>query len=193
MLKNLDKYNIILASNSPRRKEILKDMGIKFEVRASNIDENITSNLAAKDVPIFLAQKKSEVLRNRLKENEILITADTVVLYNNEIITKPTNYKNAREILKKLSNKKHEVITGVCLSNKDKTSLFASKTDVTFNKLSDYEIDLYIKIFKPYDKAGSYGIQEWIGLIGVKKINGSYTNVVGLPSSRLYQELNKFI
>ena len=193
MLNKLDKYTIILGSNSSRRKEILEKMNIKVEVRASNIDESITSDINIIEIPVFLAQKKSNSLSKDLKEKEILITADTVVIYKEKIITKPKNSLDAKKILEKLSNHTHQVITGVCIRNQNKEHTFSNITEVTFNKLNDNDIDYYIKQFNPYDKAGSYGIQEWIGLIGVKKIKGSYTNVVGLPSSQVYQELNKFI
>lgn len=193
MLNKLDKYTIILGSNSSRRKKILEKMNIKVEVRASNIDESITSDINIIEIPVFLAQKKSNSLSQDLKEKEILITADTVVIYKDKIITKPKNSLDAKKILEKLSNNTHQVITGVCIRSQNKEHTFSNITEVTFNKLNDNDIDYYIKQFNPYDKAGSYGIQEWIGLIGVKKIKGSYTNVVGLPSSQVYQELNKFI
>ena len=193
MLNKLDKYTIVLGSNSSRRKKILEKMNIKVEVRASNIDESITSDVNIIEIPVFLAQKKSNSLSKDLKEKEILITADTVVIYKEKIITKPKNSLDAKKILEKLSNHTHQVITGVCIRSQNKEHTFSNTTEVTFNKLNDNDIDYYIKQFNPYDKAGSYGIQEWIGLIGVKKIKGSYTNVVGLPSSQVYQELNKFI
>lgn len=193
MLNKLDKYTIVLGSNSSRRKKILEKMNMKVEVRASNIDESITSDINIIEIPVFLAQKKSNSLSKDLKEKEILITADTVVIYKNKIITKPKNSLDAKKILEQLSNNTHQVITGVCIRSQNKEHTFSNITEVTFNKLNDNDIDYYIKQFNPYDKAGSYGIQEWIGLIGVKKIKGSYTNVVGLPSSQVYQELNKFI
>ena len=193
MLNKLDKYTIILGSNSSRRKKILEKMNINVEVRVSNIDESITSDINLIEIPVFLAQKKSNSLSKDLKEKEILITADTVVIYKDKIITKPKNSLDAKKILEQLSNNTHQVITGVCIRSQNKEHTFSNITEVTFNNLNDNDIDYYIKKFNPYDKAGSYGIQEWIGLIGVKKIKGSYTNVVGLPSSQVYQELNKFI
>ena len=193
MLNKLDKYTIILGSNSSRRKKILEKMNINVEVRVSNIDESITSDINLIEIPVFLAQKKSNSLSKDLKEKEILITADTVVIYKDQIITKPKNSLDAKKILEKLSNNTHQVITEVCIRSQNKEHTFSNITEVTFNNLNDNDIDYYIKKFNPYDKAGSYGIQEWIGLIGVKKIKGSYTNVVGLPSSQVYQELNKFI
>ena len=193
MINNFNKYNFILGSNSTRRSEILKDIGIDFKIRASNIDETIPKGIKNKNVPIFLAKEKANFLAKELNENEILITADTIVLMNDKIITKPLNKKEAKNILQKISNNKHEVITGVCITSNSNQHAFSSKTEVFFNKINDYEIEYYLEKFKPYDKAGSYGIQEWLGIISVRKIIGSYTNVVGLPSSELYQELNKFI
>ena len=193
MINNFNKYNFILGSNSTRRSEILKDIGIDFKIRASNIDETIPKGIKNKNVPIFLAKEKANFLAKELNENEILITADTIVLMNDKIITKPLNKNEAKNILQKISNNKHEVITGVCITSNSNQHAFSSKTEVFFNKINDYEIEYYLEKFKPYDKAGSYGIQEWLGIISVRKIIGSYTNVVGLPSSELYQELNKFI
>ena len=193
MLKKFKNYNFILGSNSPRRKEILKEIGLDFSIYPSNIDENFNKEIELKDIPVFLAEKKGNALKNKLKENDILITADTIVIYNNELLSKPENTYQAKEMLEKLSGKSHKVITGVCLLSKNNKSIFSSKTIVTFNDLDKFEIDFYINKYKPFDKAGSYGIQEWIGLIGVKKIEGSYTNVVGLPAAMLYNELKKFI
>ena len=193
MLNNFKQYNFILGSNSPRRSEILKEIGLDFKIIASNIDETIPKGIKNKNVPIYLAKEKANFLAKELNENEILITADTIVLMNDEIITKPLNKKDAKNILQKISNNKHEVITGVCITSNKNQHSFSSKTEVFCNKISDYEIEYYLEKFKPYDKAGSYGIQEWLGLISIRKIIGSYTNVVGMPSSKLYQELNKFI
>lgn len=193
MLNNFKQYNFILGSNSPRRSEILKEIGLDFKIIASNIDETIPKGIKNKNVPIYLAKEKANFLAKELNENEILITADTIVLMNNEILTKPLNKKDAKNILQKISNNKHEVITGVCITSNRNQHSFSSKTEVFFNKIRDYEIEYYLEKFKPYDKAGSYGIQEWLGLISIRKIIGSYTNVVGMPSSELYQELNKFI
>ena len=193
MLKKFKNYNFILGSNSPRRKEILKEIGLEFSIYPSNIDENFNKEIELKDIPVFLAEKKANALKNKLKENDILITADTIVIYKNELLSKPENSYQAKEMLEKLSGKSHKVITGVCLLSKNNKSIFSSKTIVTLNDLDKFEIEFYINKYKPFDKAGSYGIQEWIGLIGVKKIEGSYTNVVGLPASMVYTELKKFI
>jgi septum formation protein len=193
MLKQFKNYNFILGSNSPRRKEILKDIGLNFSVFPSNIEENFNKNIKLENIGAFLAEKKANAIKNELKENDLLITADTTVIHNNELLSKPENTLQAKEMLNKLSGKSHKVITGVCLLSKNKKSSFSCETIVTFNDLDQIEIEFYINKFKPFDKAGSYGIQEWIGLIGIKKIEGLYTNVVGLPASMLYTELKKFI
>ena len=193
MLYKINKYKIILGSNSPRRKEILLKMGINFIVRSYNDDEKVPKKIIAEDHCTFLAKKKSDALKKQLNENEILITADTTVVIDNIVLNKPKDAQNACEMLRKISGKEHLVITGVCLADNIKQFIFSEKTKVRFQKLNEEEIQYYIKKYQPFDKAGSYGIQEWIGLIGVESIDGSYTNVVGLPSSRLYNELNKFI
>ena len=193
MLKKFKNYNFILGSNSPRRKEILKEIGLDFSVYPSNIDENFNKEMKLENIGVFLAEKKANAIKNELKENDILITADTTVIHNNELLSKPENTLQAKEILNKLSGKSHKVITGVCLLSKNKKCTFSCETIVTFNNLEIKEIEFYINKFKPFDKAGSYGIQEWIGLIGIEKIEGSYTNVVGLPASMLYTKLKKFI
>ena len=193
MLKKFKSYNFILGSNSPRRKEILKEIGLDFSIYPSNIDENFNKEIEVEDIPVYLAEKKANALKNKLKANDIVITADTIVIYKNELLSKPENTYQAKEMLENLSGKSHKVITGVCLLSKNNKSIFSSKTIVTFNDLDKFEIEFYINKYKPFDKAGSYGIQEWIGLIGVKNIEGSYTNVVGLPASKVYTELKKFI
>lgn len=190
---DLKNYKIILGSNSPRRKEILTSMGISFSINAANIDEKVPKDISAYNYAEFLAIQKCDYLRPNLKTNEILITADTTVLIDNQILNKPNNYIEAGIMLKKISGNSHSVITGVCISSTNKKITFTCKTEVKFKKLSNQEIEFYINKYQPLDKAGSYGIQEWIGLIGVEEIKGSYTNVVGLPSSKLYNELNKFI
>ncbi|OQX97387.1 MAG: septum formation protein Maf [Bacteroidetes bacterium 4572_128] len=166
VLENLKKYKIILASNS--------------------------KNLKKEEVAIFLSKKKARSLEKKISDNEIFITADTIVCFEDEILGKPKNEKEAQEMLNKLSNNKHEVITGVCVFSKKKEKNFFTKTDVFFKEISVEEINYYIKNYKPFDKAGAYGIQEWIGLAFVEKIEGSYFNVVGLPISKLYDVLKKF-
>ena len=185
MLKKFKNYNFILGSNSPRRKEILKEIGLDFSIYPSNIEENFNEDIKLKDIPVFLAEKKADAIKNKLKENDILITADTTVIHNNELLSKPENTLQAKEMLDKLSGKSHKVITGVCLLSKNRKFTFSCETIVTFNNLDMKEVEFYINKFKPFDKAGSYGIQEWIGLIGIEKIEGSYTNVVGLPALSL--------
>jgi len=191
LIEKLKNYNIILGSNSPRRKKIIEEIGFKVNVLASNIDESYENSLESKLVPIYLAKKKSKALKNKITTNDILITADTVVLYNNKILSKPINKEDAKKTLLQLSSNTHQVITGVCITTINKNISFSSTTKVTFNKIDEGEIEFYIDKYKPFDKAGSYAIQEWIGLIGIKEIKGSYSNVVGLPSSRLYHELKK--
>lgn len=193
LIDKLKKYNLILGSNSPRRKEILEEMGLKINVVASDIDESYSEKIKLHKVPVFLAEKKSKALNYLIKEKDILITADTIVLLKNKILSKPKDQFDAKKILLDLSSQTHDVITGVCISSCKKTLSFSCLTSVTFNSMDENDIDYYIKKYKPFDKAGSYGIQEWIGLIGINKISGSYSNVVGLPSSRLYHELKRFI
>ena len=155
MLKKFKNYNFILGSNSPRRKEILKEIGLDFSIYPSNIDENFNKEIDLEDIPVFLAEKKANALKNKLKENDILITADTIVIYKNELLSKPENSYQAKEMLEKLSGKSHKVITGVCLLSKNNKSIFSSKTIVTFNDIDKFEIEFYINKYKPFDKAGS--------------------------------------
>lgn len=190
MFKNLANKKIILASKSPRRQELLRGLGIPFEIRTKEIDENFPNTIDASDVASFLAQKKAEAFE--LSIDEILITSDTAVLLTNRILNKPQNTEEAIEMLKSLSGKTHKVCTGVCIKSIEKEVLFSDFTSVTYKPLSTDEIEYYIKHFKPFDKAGSYGIQEWIGFIGIEKIEGCYYNVMGLPLSKLYQELLDF-
>ena len=190
IFKNLINKKIILASKSPRRQELLRGLGIPFEIRTKEIDEDFPNTIDASDVASFLAQKKAEAFE--LSIDEILITSDTAVLLTNRILNKPQNTEEAIEMLKSLSGKTHKVCTGVCIKSIEKEVLFSDFTSVTYKQLSTDEIEYYIKQFKPFDKAGSYGIQEWIGFIGIEKIEGCYYNVMGLPLSKLYQELLDF-
>lgn len=179
---------IILASNSPRRKELLKQLGLDFEVRVmKGIDETYPSELPSKDVAEYIASKKSSAYS--ISSDELLLTADTVVVVGEDILGKPHGREDACRMLREISGKTHHVITGVCIRTDSKQSRFSVSTDVRFKKLSDDEIDFYIGHFKPYDKAGAYGIQEWIGLVGVESISGSFYNVMGLPVQRIYEEL----
>ena len=188
----LKKYNIILGSASPRRKKLLKDLNIVFYIKKTNKKEKYPRNLKKNKIAEFLAKQKAKFISEELSNNYLLITADTIVIQKQNIIHKPKDKNDAINTLKKLSGKKHEVITGVCIKTNQKEIVFSSITEVYFNDLSKDEINYYIDYFKPFDKAGSYGIQEWIGDIGIKKIKGSYNNVIGLPTSKLYQKLKLF-
>ena len=194
MLKKLsEQYNIILGSASPRRKELLTDLGLIFSIQTTNKEETFSRLLKQEKIAEFLAKQKSEFLSEDLKQNDLLITADTIVSFKNELLNKPKNKEEAFRTLNKLSENTHKVITGVCLKSKNKEIVFSVTTLVTFNALSEEEIHHYINKYNPYDKAGAYGIQDWIGKIGINNINGSYTNVVGFPISELYQHLKLFI
>ncbi len=194
MLDNLNKYKVILASNSPRRRELLAGLGIRFDVRVlPDIDEGYPAGeLATADIPKYIAEKKAEANRSQMAADELLITADTVVIVDDIVLGKPADADEARRMLHRLSGKTHQVITGVCLATADRKRVFSVSTDVTFKVLTDAEIDYYISEYRPYDKAGAYGIQEWIGYIGVTALNGSYFNVMGLPVQRIYTELLSF-
>ena len=186
-------YKILLASNSPRREELLRGLDIDFEIKVlSDIDETYPADLPSEEVAEYVAQKKAYSYTSNLKEDELLITADTVVILDNEIYEKPTDKDNAKEMLHALSGKTHRVISGVCLTSNTKQTSFSVASDVEFEKLTNEEIEYYIERYSPFDKAGSYGVQEWIGYIGVKHINGSYYNIMGLPIQRLYKELKSF-
>ena len=184
----MSQYKIILSSNSPRRKELLAGLDLDFEVRViSGIDESYPADLAVDQVPEYLARKKAAAYD--IADNELVITADTIVTIDNMILGKPKNDAEAHGMLKMLSGRTHRVITGVCLSAKDRQRHFSVTSEVTFKALTDQEIDYYIAKYHPLDKAGAYGIQEWIGYVGVTALNGSYFNVVGLPVQRIYEEL----
>lgn len=180
---------IILGSGSPRRKELLANLGFTFEVRTKDTDESYPSKMTCEEVPTFLAKQKANALLPELSSNELLICADTVVILDNQILGKPANKEEAIAMLNSLSGNKHDVITGVFIGNSKKQLVFSEKTAVTFNKLSQTDINHYIDNYQPFDKAGSYGIQEWIGAIGITKIIGSYANVMGLPTHKVYELL----
>lgn len=190
--KLLENKKLILASNSPRRKQFLNDLELSFEVKPSNADESYPKKLIHSQITDYIAKAKADFFTD-LDENEIVITSDTLVWNNGIILGKPENEEQAFQIIKSLSNKTHEVISSVCLKSNLKTKIFNAITFVTFSELTDEEIWYYIENYKPFDKAGAYGIQEWIGLIGIKEIKGSYTNVVGLPMEKLYHELIEFL
>jgi septum formation protein len=193
LIDKLKNYTITLGSASPRRKQLLTELGIEFNIKTTQKEEKYPENLDGAEIAEFLAKQKAEVISKELTGNYLLITADTIVIQNNEILHKPKDKDEAQRILQNLSGKSHKVISGVCIKSAKKEVVFSSETEVTFNKLSEDEILYYIDNFKPFDKAGSYGIQQWIGYIGIEKIKGSYNNVVGLPTAELYQKLKLFI
>lgn len=193
MLDNLNKYKIILASGSPRRRELLEGLGLPFTVKCiDGIDESYPESLPAEETALFIAKKKSEAYKGLTDSGHLIITADTVVVCNDMVMGKPSNKNEAQKMLNMLSGKTHQVITGVTLATKEKTVSFSVSTDVRFTTLDKKEIEYYVDKYRPLDKAGAYGIQEWIGYVGVEYISGSYYNVMGLPIQRLYQELKKF-
>ena len=193
MLDNLKNYRIILASNSPRRRELLGGLGIDFEVRVlPDIDESYPSELAVDKIAEYIACTKAAAYRQVMSAGQLVITADTVVISGTEVLGKPTDAEDARRMLQLLSGRTHQVTTGVCLTTTTTQRHFSVTTDVTFKQLSDDEIDYYVDNYKPFDKAGAYGIQEWIGYVGITGIRGSYFNVVGLPVQRLYTALKQF-
>ena len=192
MLRNqLKKYQLILASGSPRRQQFFKDLNLDFEIRLKEIEEIYPPELKAHEITNYLAQLKSSAFEGQLKPNEILITSDTIVWHKNKALGKPKDKQEAFEILKSLSDATHEVITSVCFKTSEKSEVIYEITKVTFNHLTDEAILYYLENFKPYDKAGAYGIQEWIGFIGVSKIEGSYANVMGMPTDKVYEYLSK--
>ena len=192
MLQNLQKYHIILASNSPRRRELLSGLGTHFDVQVlPGIDESYPAFLPAERIAQYVAHKKAEAYQSMTGSDDLIITADTVVVCEGEVMGKPADAADARRMLRKLSGKTHQVVTGVCLATKTALRQFSVSTDVTFKALADEEIDYYIGTYRPFDKAGAYGIQEWIGYIGVTGLKGSYYNVMGLPVQRIYAELSK--
>lgn len=182
---------IILASNSPRRKELMSMAGFTFEVKSKNVEENHPKGVKPQQIPLHLAQKKAKAVFDSLNKVCVVIGADTIVLLNGKIFEKPANKTEAVEMLTALSGKMHRVITGVCILYGKQQILFSETTKVYFNKLTRAEIESYVDNFKPYDKAGSYACQEWIGAVGIKKFDGDYFNVVGLPVNRVYAELQK--
>lgn len=180
---------IVLGSKSPRRQALIQELGFPVEIRTMEVEEDYPETLKKELVPEFLAEKKSLPLRQSIASNEMLLTSDTVVLINGEILGKPENAEGAKQMLRQLSGNTHEVITGVCLYHRQKTITFSATTKVFFSDLNDQEINHYVEQFKPFDKAGSYGIQEWIGYIGVRRIEGCYYNVMGLPLHDIYQQI----
>ena len=191
MLNNLEKYEVVLGSNSPRRRELLNDMGVVFRVEAiKGIHETYPDNLPVEEIPVYLARIKAD--GHPLKSNELLITADTVVVLDDEVLGKPEGEADAHRMLRALSGRAHRVIRGVCVTTVNRQETFSDTSIVHFADLSDDEIDYYIAHYRPLDKAGAYGIQEWIGNIGISGINGDFYNVMGLPTRKLYQMLKTF-
>ena len=190
---NLSRYNIILASNSPRRKELLSGLNIPYEIKTlPDIDESYPDSLVGEDIAIYIAKEKANAYLDQLDDNTLLITADTIVLLDGKVYGKPSDETDAKQMLRDLSGKTHQVITGVCITTKDKQVSFSVSSEVRFSKLDDDEIEYYVSNYKPFDKAGAYGVQEWIGYVAVEYISGSYFNIMGLPIQRLYRELKKF-
>jgi septum formation protein len=192
MLDHLKNYHIILASQSPRRQELLRGLNIPYEVKVIDVEETYPKNLFGVDIPMYLAEKKANAFNGMMLKNTMLITADTIVWHEGKVFGKPTDRKNAEMMLKALSGKTHQVITGVCISTVHKRKVFSVISDVRFASLNSSEIDYYLENYQPYDKAGAYGVQEWIGFVGVEFIEGSYFNVMGLPVQRLYNELKNW-
>lgn len=190
MLDNLKKYKVILASNSPRRKELLTGLGIDYEVRTlPDVDESYPDTLKGGDIPSFIAKEKADAYRTLLKAGELMITADTIVWLDETVLGKPKDREDALQMLRRLSGHTHEVFTGVCLTTTEWQRSFSVQTEVRFATLTEDEMAYYVDRYQPMDKAGAYGVQEWIGYIGVEYISGSYFNIMGLPVQRLYREL----
>lgn len=194
MLENLAAYRIILGSNSPRRRELLAGLDLLFDVHViPGLEENYPDSLQPQEIPIFLSKQKAEAYLSTLEDQVLLITADTIVWNGTEVIGKPKDREDAIRMLRSLSGHEHQVVTGVCLTTTKKQETFSVVSSVRFASLTDEEIIYYVDKYKPFDKAGAYGIQEWIGYVGVESISGSFYNVMGLPVQRLYQELKRFV
>ena len=190
-MHSIKNYKLILASASPRRQQLMKDAGFTFEVRLKNVEEKYPQELHLENVPEYLSKVKASAFREELKADEVLITADTVVCIHDRILGKPADRKAAISLLQELSGTRHLVVTGVSVTTRTEQLSFSSRTDVFFKHLSNEEIEFYVDTYKPFDKAGAYGIQEWIGYIGIERIEGSFYNVMGLPIQRLYETLRK--
>ena len=192
MLDNLKKYKVILASNSPRRKELLAGLGVDYEVRTlPDVDESYTETLQGADIPLYIAKEKADAYVAMMQPGELMITADTIVWLDGKVLGKPRDREDALQMLRTMSGRTHEVFTGVCITTTDWQRSFTAQTEVRFATLSEEEIAYYVDNFQPMDKAGAYGVQEWIGFIGVENISGSYYNIMGLPVQKLYRELLK--
>ncbi|AXB57914.1 Maf-like protein [Flavobacterium fluviale] len=191
--EKLKKYKIILASGSPRRQQFFKDLDLDFEIRLKDVEEIYPPELKAVEITDYLAELKAKAFEGELKENEILVTSDTIVWHQNKALGKPKNAEEAFAMIKSMSNTTHDVITSVCFKTTESSTLLHDVTKVTFNDLSDEAILYYIENYKPYDKAGAYGIQEWFGFMAVAKVEGSYTNVMGLPTAKVYEFLTTLV
>jgi septum formation protein len=192
LLPNIKDFTLVLASKSPRRQELLKGLDLSFEIRTKEVDETFPAHLNREEIPMYLSAKKAEAFLPELAPNELLITSDTVVWVENEVLNKAESREEALDMLHKLNGRSHTVYTGVTLASQAKQVTFFDSTKVTFGNLTEEELSYYIDHFKPYDKAGAYGIQEFIGYMGIVGIQGSYFNVMGLPVQKLYEELKKF-
>ena len=190
-MHSIKNYKLIFASASPRRQQLMKDAGFTFEVRLKNVEEKYPQELHWENVPEYLSKVKASAFREELKADEVLITADTVVCIHDRILGKPADRKEAISMLQELSGNRHLVVTGVSVTTRTEQLSFSSRTDVFFKRLSNEEIEFYVDTYKPFDKAGAYGIQEWIGYIGIERIEGSFYNVMGLPIQKLYETLRK--
>ena len=190
---DLSHYKIILASNSPRRKELLTGLDIPYEIKTlPDIDESYPDDLQGEDIATYIAKEKADAYLADLTDDILLLTADTIVLLENKVYGKPIDEEDAKRMLRALSGKTHQVITGVCITTRGKQKTFSVSSEVRFARLDEDEIEYYVTKYKPLDKAGAYGVQEWIGYIAVEYISGSYFNVMGLPIQRLYRELKEF-
>jgi len=192
-LADLSEYKLILGSKSPRRHELLKGLGLNFEIRPKDVDESFPVAYKEHEIPEYLALKKAEAFTGELGKDEVVITSDTVVWLGDRVFNKPESREEAIEMISTLSGRSHEVITGVCILNATKHIVFHDRTKVFFGEISQPEIAWYVDKYKPFDKAGAYGIQEWIGYMGIEKIEGSFYNVMGFPTRKFYVELRKFL
>ena len=192
MLDNLEKYKVILASGSPRRRELMAGLGVNYEVRIlPDVDESYPDTLQGEEIPLYIAKEKADAYIPMMQPDELIITADTIVWLDGKVLGKPRDREDALQMLRTMSGRTHEVFTGVCITTTDWQRSFTAQTEVRFATLSEDEIIYYVDNFKPMDKAGAYGVQEWIGFIGVGNISGSYYNIMGLPVQKLYRELLK--
>lgn len=192
MLDNLEKYKVILASGSPRRRELMAGLGVNYEVRIlPDVDESYPDTLQGEEIPLYIAKEKADAYIPMMQPDELIITADTIVWLDGEVLGKPRDREDALQMLRTMSGRTHEVFTGVCITTTDWQRSFTAQTEVRFATLSEEEIAYYVDNFQPMDKAGAYGVQEWIGFIGVENISGSYYNIMGLPVQKLYRELLK--